>query len=379
MKISGRRATLALGMVAVLLAVAWFARRPPEVAVTLPVERDVVELVVASGTVNAVRRTAVGAESAGIVATLEVDEGDRVTAGQLLGRLTKGETGARLAQTEASLDAADKNLKAEQAVLAKVEQEVARLRPLADRGQVSRADLDRQLADAQVQAARVAAARAGLSEARAEVNRVAPEFDRREVRAPFDGLITRRLVDPGTPVAPAQAWFEISELGASEIEVETDENNIGKLREGQAVIAVSPAYPESPIRGTVRQVGPFVDSERGVVLVKITPADVPDFVLPNMTVDVSIEVRKLEGGLALPVSAVSLRAGPPHVMTVADDGTVARQTVKVTGRNPDWVAVEGIPVTQRVLREVTSVSPGGRIKPVMGSDADSRPPGRPAP
>lgn len=379
MNISRKRAAWITGSVAVVLAIAWFASRPPEVAVTVPEKRDVVELVVASGTVNAVRRTAVGAESAGIVALLEADEGQRVTAGQLLGRLTKGETGARLAQTEASLDAADKNLKAEQAVLAKVEQEVARLRPLADSGQVSRADLDRQLADAQVQAARVAAARAGLSEARAEVNRVAPEFDRREVRAPFDGLITRRLVDPGTPVAPAQAWFEISELGASEIEVETDENNIGKLREGQSAIAVSPAYPGAPIRGIVRQVGPFVDSARGVVLVKISPTDVPDFVLPNMTVDVSIEVRKSEGGLALPVSAVALRAGPPYVMAVADDGVVTRQTVTVTGRNPDWVAVEGITGTQRVLKEVSSASPGSRIKPVVGGNADAQRPGRPAP
>jgi HlyD family secretion protein len=378
MKIRAKRAASTIGIIAVILAIAWFVRRPPELAVTVPEQRDVIELVVASGSVNAVRRTVVGAESAGIVAILEADEGDRVTAGQLLGRLTKGETSARLAQTQAALDAADKNLKAEQAVLAKVEQEVARLRPLADRGQVSRADLDRAVADAQVQSARVAAARAGLSEARAEVNRVAPEFDRRELRAPFDGLITRRLVDPGTPVAPAQAWFEISELGASEIEVETDENNIGKLREGQAVIAVSPAYPESPVRGTVRQVGPFVDSERGVVLVKITPEEVPDFVLPNMTVDVSIEVRNIEGGLALPVSAVSLRARPPYVMTVADDGTVDRQPVTVIGRNPDWVAVAGIPASQRVLREVSSASAGSRIRPLVGGDADARQRGRPS-
>jgi len=378
MKFSGKRVASMLGIIAVLLAVAWLARRPPEAAVAVPEQRDVIELVVASGTVNAVRRTAVGAESAGIVAVLEADEGDRVAAGQLLGRLTKGETSARLAQTQAALDAADKNLKAEQAVLAKVEQEVARLRPLADKGQVSRADLDRQLADAQVQVARVAVALAGLSEARAEVNRVAPEFDRREVRAPFDGLITRRLVDPGTPVAPAQAWFEISELGAKEIEVETDENNIGKLREGQAVIAVSPAYPESPVRGTVRQVGPFVDSERGVVLVKITPEAVPDFVLPNMTVDVSIEVQKIAGGLALPVSAVALRACPPVVMAVDDDGIVTPRPVTVIGRNPDWVAVTGIPATQRVLREVSSASPGSRIRPLKGGDAETRQRGRPS-
>jgi len=364
MKLLGKRTAWLIGIVLLVGVIAWNARRPKEVPVTVPQQRDVVELVVASGTVNSVRRTAVGAESAGIVASLDVDEGDRVTAGQLLGRLTAGETDARLAQARAALDAADKNLKAEQAVLNKLELEVARLRPLASRGQVSQAELDRQVADERVQAARVDAARAGMAQARAEVSRVAPEFDRREVRAPFAGLITRRRVDPGTPVTAAQAWFEISELGDSEIEVETDENNLGKLRAGQPATAVSPAYPDVPIRGTVKQVGPFVDSERGVVLVKIAPDNLPDFVLPNMTVDVSVEVRRAEGGLALPVSAVNLQARPPYVMAVADDGTVSQQAVTVEGRNPDWAAVSGVAAGQRVLLEVSSARAGSRVRAV---------------
>ncbi|TFG87709.1 MAG: efflux RND transporter periplasmic adaptor subunit [Chromatiales bacterium] len=363
-----KRTAWIVGIVALLLVLSWFRGRPKELMVTTPQKRDVIELVVASGTVNSIRRTAVGAESAGTVATIEVDEGDRVTAGQLLGQLTAGETDARLAQTRAALRAADKNLTAEQATFSKIQQEIDRLRPLARAGQVSKAELDRQIADGEIQSARVAAARAGLQQARAEVNRVAPEFDRREVRAPFDGLITRRLVDPGTPVTAAQTWFEISELGESEIEVETDENNLGKLRVGQTVIAVSPAYPGTPLRGTVRQVGPFVDSERGVVLVKVTPESLPDFVLPNMTVDVSIEVRRSEGGLALPVSAVSLQARPPHVMAVASDGTVSLMPVTVEGRNPDWVAVAGIAASQQVLQEVSSARPGSEIRPVTAGD-----------
>lgn len=377
MKLLSKRSAWIIGIVALVLVFSWYVRRPKEVVVVVPERRDVVELVVASGTVNSIRRTAVGAESSGIVASLDVDEGDRVTAGQLLGRLTAGETDARLAQTQAGLDAADKNLKAEQAVLSKVEAEVGRLRPLASKGQVSKAELDRQVADVSVQAARVAAARAGLSQARAEVRRVAPEFDRREVRAPFDGLITRRRVDPGTPVTAAQAWFEISETGDSEIEVETDENNLGKLRVGQAVTAVSPAYPESPIRGTVKQVGPFVDSERGVVLVRITPEKLPDFVLPNMTVDVSVEVRRADGGLALPVSAVALQARPPHVMAVAEGGVVSRLPVVVEGRNPDWVAVSGIDAGQQVLRDASAARPGSRIRTVAADATNAGEGGRP--
>jgi multidrug efflux pump subunit AcrA (membrane-fusion protein) len=142
------------------------------------------------------------------------------------------------------------------------------------------------------------------------------------------------------------------------------------------VIAVSPAFPDAPVRGTVKQVGPFIDSERGVVLVKIKPDSLPDFVLPNMTVDVSVEVRRAEGGLALPVSAVDLQARPPHVMAVAEDGTVSKLPVVVEGRNPDWVAVSGIPAEQRVLLEVSSVRPGGRVRAAAADAGGGGRPGR---
>jgi multidrug efflux pump subunit AcrA (membrane-fusion protein) len=67
-----KRTVWIAGIVALLLALSWFRGRPKEVMVTTPQKRDVIELVVASGTVNSIRRTAVGAESAGTVATIDV-------------------------------------------------------------------------------------------------------------------------------------------------------------------------------------------------------------------------------------------------------------------------------------------------------------------
>ena len=193
--------------------------------------------------------------------------------------------------------------------------------------------------------------------------RVGPEFDRREVRAPFNGVITDRLVEPGTPVSAAQGWFRISEMAATEIEVETDENNLGKLKVGQPVVAFVPAYPDRPFRGTLTQVGPFVDSERGVVRLKITPQELPEFVLPNMTVDVSIEVRRADQALALPVSAVALQANPPFVLALGEGGVLERKSVRVIGRNPDWVAILDLPEGTSVVRRMAGMSPGRKIRP----------------
>lgn len=370
MNVSRTRIAWLLAIVAVAGALLFVIRRPAPAMVTEPVRRDIVEVVVASGRLQAIRETQVGAESAGIVESLAVNEGAVVRTGDLLGRLTLGETAARLAATTAALDVADKNLRAEEAALEKARQELARLEPLAARRQVSTAELERAAADARVQTARTEAARARRREAAAEVERVRPEFGRREVRAPFNGVITDRLVEPGTPVAAAQGWFRISEMDATEIEVETDENNLGKLKVGQPVVAFVPAYPDQPFRGTLTQVGPFVDSERGVVRLKITPEALPDFVLPNMTVDVSIEVRRADNALALPVGAVALQASPPFVLAVGEGGVLERRPIRVIGRNPDWVAVQDLAEGTTVVRQLAGLSPGRKVRPVAGPPAE---------
>ncbi len=378
MKISRTRMAWVIAIVAVAGALFWLVRRPGPAVVTEPVRRDIVEVVVASGRLQAIRETQVGAESSGIVESLAVNEGAVVRTGDLLGRLTLGETAARLAATTAALDVADKNLRAEEAALDKARQELARLEPLAARRQVSTAELERAAADARVQTARTEAARARRREAAAEVERVRPEFGRREVRAPFNGVITDRLVEPGTPVSAAEGWFRISEMDATEIEVETDENNLGKLKVGQPVVAFVPAYPDKPFRGTLTQVGPFVDSERGVVRLKITPEGLPDFVLPNMTVDVSIEVRRADNALALPVSAVALQASPPFVLAVGEGGVLERREVQVIGRNPDWVAVLDLAEGTTVVRQLAGLAPGRRVRPVASpapGDGKGPPPG----
>jgi len=370
MQISRSKILWALAIVVIGSALFWLSRRPDPATTTQPIRRDVVEVVVATGRLQAIRETQVGAESSGIVESLAVNEGAFVRKDDLLGRLTAGETAARLESAQASLDVETKNVRAEEAALDKARQELARLEPLAARKQVSTAELERAVADERVQAARTEAARARKRELAAEVERVRPEFDRREVRAPFDGVITERLVEPGTPVAAAQGWFRISEINATEVEVETDENNLGKLRVGQPVVAFVPAFADQPFRGTLTQIGPFVDTERGVVRLKITPKELPEFVLPNMTVDVSIEVRRADNALALPVSAVALQANPAYVLTVDGEGILERTAVQIIGRNPDWVAIENLAEGSSVLLEQTGHAPGDQIRPVAQVAAD---------
>lgn len=355
-----RRLAWGAAGVAVLAGLYLFISRPKEVAVVQPVTRDVVEVVVASGKLRAVRQSQVGAEIAGVVDTLGVSEGDTVKQGQVLGRLRLGETDARLAGSQAALRAAETTLQGEESQLANARQETRRLRELAARNLVPTKELTDAEAAEQFQASKTESARARLAEARAILQQVLPEFGKREVRAPFDGVVIQRLVEPGQAVTTSTGWFAVAEMSLTEIFLETDENNLGKLRVGQPAIAVAPAFPDQPFAARLTQVGPNVDSDRGVVGLRLVAEELPPFILPNMTVDVNIEVRRTAGGTALPASAVAVQ-GPPSVMAVVGGRTV-RQPVKVVGRNPEWVAVDGLAADTTVLREIAGSREGQRVR-----------------
>ena len=361
-----RRIGFAVAGLAIAAVAAFLALRPEPAAVTTAVRRDVVEVVVASGRLRAVRQGMVGAESAGVVESVEVTEGDAVKSGQLLGRLRLGETDARLAGALASLRAARTDLRGEESQLDAAERELRRKTELAGRKLVPVAELDTADAAERTQRAKTDAARARLEEAQAEVDKIRPEFGKREVRAPFDGVVIARMVEPGTSVTASTAWFQVAEMSATEIYVETDENNLGRLKVGQPAIAVAPAYPDTPFAARLVQVGPNVDSERGVVGLRLVADSLPAFVLPNMTIDVNIEVRRTPNAVALPASAVSLR-GPPHVLAVGDGGRLESRPVAILGRNPEWVAVEGLGEDVAVLRDARNGTPGKRVRPMAAT------------
>jgi HlyD family secretion protein len=366
-----KRLTVAGVGIAAVAAAAAFLMRPEEATVIKPVRRDVVEVVVASGKLRAVRQSMVGAEASGVVESVEVTEGDAVKAGQLLGRLRLGETDARLAGSLASLRASQTDLRGEESQLESNVRELRRARELAERKLVPVAELDAAESAERVQRAKTDAARARLEEAQAEVDKIRPEFGKREVRAPFDGVLIERMVEPGTSVSASTGWFSVAEMTITEIYVETDENNLGRLKVGQSAIAVAPAYPDKPFPVKLTQVGPNVDSERGVVGLRLLALQVPAFVLPNMTIDVNIEVQRTPNAIALPTSAVSLR-GPPHVLAVGNSGRLETRMISIVGRNPEWIAVSGIEPDTTVLRDVRNGRAGRRVRPVT----EAAPPAR---
>ena len=157
------------------------------------------------GRLEAARSSALGFELAGQLDAIEVHEGDQVAAGQLLATLDALRLQAQRNELEAAVAEAEARRRLAQLTL-------NRLSNVVQAGGVSRQQLDEAR-----EGLRVAEAAASL--ARARVDTIGVEIAKSQLRAPFDGVIVRRLMDEGRVVAAGEPILELLEGAAPEVRV----------------------------------------------------------------------------------------------------------------------------------------------------------------
>jgi len=357
-----RRWLLLLIVAGVVSGAVWRIRQPVAAAVIKPQRKEVVELVIASGRLRAVRQADAGPEVAGMVEEVLVCEGDHVTNGQPLVNLRVTDLLQQIQQVRSAVEASHEELRRAEVAFRDAETNYTRAQALFNHKISSTAELDtaRTTRDTARAVELAAAARQRESEALLRVTE--EQLAKRRVAAPFAGVILKRQVEPGASVTAGEAMLTLAEMSKTEIYVETDENNLGKLCVGQSAQIIAPAFLEQPFPAILTQIGPNVDAERGVVGLRLKPGPLPAYVLPNMTVDVNIEVARFTHVLAVPTSSVIQQDGHFTVMTICA-GRVTKQSVKLLGRNTHWAAVAGLPEQMEVLVQATRLPEGRRVKP----------------
>lgn len=328
------------------------------VAVVEARRQPLVETVVSSGRIITPQRIELGAELVGSLVDVAVEEGDRVRAGQVLARLddaelrataaqaarTLDEAAARLAQLdEVSRPVADQALRQAEANLTLADNEFGRVARLVEAGFYNQSRLDeaRRVLDgaraahvaAQAQArgnrpdgAEVRLAEARLAQARAALAVAQARLANTVIRAPAAGVVVRKRVEAGDVVTQGKPLFELAADGETQIVLQVDEKNLGRLAVGQPAEVLADAYPGQPFAAEIFHIAPAVDAQKGAVEVKLRVPAPPVFARPDMTVSVEIRVGRRDAALTLPSEAVHDLAGRPWVLVI-QDGRAARRDI----------------------------------------------------
>lgn len=287
---------------------------------TAPVSRGQIrKLVSTSGPVRALVTVSVGSQLSGQVEAVNADFNTEVTPGQVLAVLDRRTYAAKVAQAEADLKAAEAALTNQEAAMTKskatlqaAELNVVRQQGLAEKRlspqltyETAMRDRDVAKADIDVAGAQVVSAKATILQRKATLAQVKVDLERTEIRAPIEGTVISRTVDPGQTVAAslqAPELFKIAQdLSRIRIEAQVNEADVGSVAEGNVVTFSVDAYPERQFEGRVTQVRLAATELNNVVTytVIIEAQNGDRRLFPGMTANVMIEAARRDGVLRL--------------------------------------------------------------------------------
>jgi RND family efflux transporter MFP subunit len=270
------------------------------------------------------------ARVAGYVEKVLVDRGSVVKQGQLLVELSAPEMAARIAEAESRVHAAESDRIQAAAQLAAAESTWDKLKKAAETpGVISGNELT--LAEKQVDAARalVSARRQAVDATEAAVRAQKLMEDYLEIAAPFDGVVTDRLVHPGALVGPGAdpVLLVIQQVSHLRLIVAVPEQDIGGIVAGAKVEFKVPAFPERTYAGAVARMAHALDVKTRTMPVELDVLNRDGSLSPGMYPSVKWPVRGSRPSLLVPKTSVV---------------TTAERMFVIRGRNgkAEWVDVK---------------------------------------
>jgi RND family efflux transporter MFP subunit len=329
-------------------------------------------LLTASGYVVARRKAVVSAKIQGRLADLRVEEGARVLEGEVIARLESQDYDAQVGRAQAQVLQAEAQIASGRAAVRRAEADLAEARrQLAVNDRLSE---EKILATDTLEASRsrVLVLEAAVGQADADVMRMEAargqaladqrfaeaQLANTVIRAPFTGVVVKKMAEVGESVAPippgvnlstsSGAIVALADLDTLEVEVDVAEANVAKLSPSQPAEVTVEAFPDRKYKAELRQIIPTADRTKATVTVKVTILDRD----PNLKPEMSAKATFLEPApppgaskaapaqpqILVPSQTVITRDGEPKVFEVVD-GRAKLLTVSTGATRHDEVVV----------------------------------------
>ncbi len=316
----------------------------------------------------------------GWVGKINVREGDLVKTGQVLVTLDAREAEAAVAQSKASLEAADARLKqvkatSEEAVQSQIQQSKAtldlaesdlkRAQELHEKNFIARQQLDEARMKYNVAKANydlalnsirqktwendIALAEAQVRQAKANLDMTQAQLANLIILSPMNGGVTKRHVDPGTMLKDTTPILTIMDLSEVKMVVNVIEKEFVRLQKGQAVKVTVTAFPNRTFQGRIAIITPALELQSRTAEIQIAIPN-PGFVLnPGMFGRAEILLRSNPEALLVPIQAVVTQEDKDMVY-VFKDGQAHRRLVQKGLTKDTFVEItQGLKAGEQVI------------------------------
>ena len=253
-----------------------------------------------TSTIEAEEAIDVYAQATGLVRQVLVEEGERVTAGQILVRLVDEEL--RLGADEARVN------------YQKLENSFQRAQGMYDRNLLSREDYEQQ--------------KFTLEEAKIRWDRAKLNLAHASVRSPVDGVVAERVVKLGDRISPSMRLYGIVDLKSLIAHVHVPGRDMRYISSGQLAEVSTDFLPDETFEGRVERISPVVDAGSGTFKVTLELNDPTNRLRPGMFITAHIVTSTHEAAVLVPKKAIIYDDGFPHIFVV-NDSTATRVRLDV--------------------------------------------------
>lgn len=379
----------------------------PEVERTVAVEidkvtsKDFVHYLDLLGTVYPIRKSEISSEVAGQIQSIEseVEIGKFVKKDQVLAVIKDTSFKINLERKQALLEKfkalyeiekiqhkdRETQLNIAQEKLNLTETEYQRKRALQEKGFISEQELDNvrlryEEARSNFQRAKTVfmsseatlkATKADVASAQAEIEQEREMWGNTRLRAPFDGIITEKMIDLGMQVVPGQKLFSLVDVSSVKILVKVPATDIGYIQIGQPAEIFVESYKDLTFEGTVENIGVEADlNNRRFPVEVLVQNDHAKKLLPGMFARVKIRAQNYPNAILVSRDLI-LSSNGDHYVYVADldKGVAIKRKVQIGQRFEElYLIEEGLKENESVIKVgYRSLHDGAKITVVNGS------------
>ncbi len=285
--------------------------------------KEIVDTIESIGTTSANESVAITSKVTETVSQVHFSDGDHVSSGQILVEMTNSEESALLAEAQANLDEARRQLNRQQ--------------DLGEKGLAAKSIIDEVITREEA--------------AKARFNAIVARMNDRLIRAPFDGILGFRQISTGTLLTSNTIITTLDDISVIKLDFSVPEIYLGTIAEGFKIVSRSDSWKDHEFEGVIETIGSRIDPVTRAVTVRAKFDNHEELLRPGMMMTVKI-ITDARQALVIPESAFIQTGKQSYVYIAGEDGLAHRQIIRIGARRYGYVEVlEGLEPGQLVITE----------------------------
>ena len=318
-----------------------------------------------SGTLAPRARVGLKPKLPGRLDRILVDIGDRVTEGQVVATVDRGEVDAQVDAAVAAIGVAKAGIESAEATLANAVSEHDRAATLFEAGALPRQRLEAADTARRAAAAQRDLAKANLAQAEAAVRRAREVQRDTTLYSPVSGFVVERNYDPGA-IPGERPVVVVADIRQLKLEAGVSEMEAGRLKTGMQALVTVQAKPGETFTGQIAAIVPEVDQRNRHFRIEVRVPNAEGALLAGMYASARLVLAQADQALVVPREAVTTRDGTRMVLRVNGDTLVPVAVVEGLSDGRVVQIVSGLAPGDQVLADARRQLPAdARVKPVL--------------